>query len=462
MDDYACDAWTCPICSMPLTVVGGREVNNGAKYLKLNPQLQTCVTSMQSIVDTLNSQAPPEWWSVGAKNTQTQEEQEGQEDYHTSPEDRKGDDDESPMDSEKTEVFPPTQLQQQQQQRLSPPTWMDAIADASSPEASPLPASRSLALPSESPSMSPIAHMSSQASMDDAMRGGSKRSLVDTNDDGTSSSKRSSIVRFQDQVQAEVEKKEPAVPTVLVASELSPSDRKMINAFAKRNQIKLLSSSGEADLEFDYALCGNAEMETGDGFLVSRSFGYLLAVASGKPVVNVSYFAKQTNVIRRALQAPSNNCKDVIIGDVESTEWMAPQRAMEMKQSGSQLLEKTAVLVTGEFDKIEPTKSSESVYTRERIELLLQSSGAQVIDLESFNSKDQLGENVDKVVVLVRPDCHPRDWRFARKDMADSVGLQQLQTTLQPLLVCGNWLLDSIGDFRVKDLDQYTQAQFRK
>jgi hypothetical protein len=236
----------------------------------------------------------------------------------------------------------------------------------------------------------------------------------------------------------------------------------MMDAFAKRNQIELLLSGENDANEFDYALCGNAEIETGDGFLISRTFGYLLAVASGKPVVNVSYFAKQTKVTRGVLKAPSGSCKDVVIGDLESTEWMAPQRAMEMKQSGSQLLEKTAVLLTGEFDKIEPTKPSESVYTRGRIEILLKACGARVLDLDSFDSRDQLEEDVEKLVVLIRPNCHPRDWRFARKDMADSVGLQQLESIPQPVLVCGNWLLDSIGDFRVKDLDQYTQAQFQK
>jgi hypothetical protein len=59
----------------------------------------------------------------------------------------------------------------------------------------------------------------------------------------------------------------------------------------------------------------------------------------------------------------------------------------------------------------------------------------------------------EKVAVMLRPNPHTRDWRAASKDLEDYLNLP---------LICANWLLDSIGNFHVKEFSDYTHASLKK
>ena len=450
MDEYACNAWACPVpgCGFPLTLRGGRE----GSYLKINPQIQTVVTSLSVICETLNN-APKEWWNADEEDSDDDGEVVDFNKYSPCPSTRSPSED-SPEDSEQTEAFarPTTDS------AARPDDWMIPIQEDSIIAED----IRSCALPSQSPNCSPIAHMASQemqqhnvVSDDRRMEEGvlgdkdnTKRSLVER--------KEPSTARFEQGIDT-LDEKMPSVLTVLVASELKASEREMLGELVRANEIKLVTPDDEGYT--DYAVCGNAEFESGDGFLVNRTYGYLLAVARGIPIVNISYF--QDKQSSREMK-PDGNHKHKVIGEADSSEWMAPQRAMKNKRGkgGTRLLQGYTVLLVGDFDSLPKSPASkryrsgaakkdenlQSTYSSDRLERLLRACGATVVrDVTSLvGVKDD-----DKVAVMLRPKPHSRDWRAARKELEDYPTLP---------IICGNWLLDSIGDFRVKDFDGYIQA----
>lgn len=193
--------------------------------------------------------------------------------------------------------------------------------------------------------------------------------------------------------------------------------------------------------------------------VVGRTYGYLLGVASGIPIVNISYLESSVDKMP--------NGKHQVIGDVDSSEWMAPQRAMSSRRSGggTTLLDGYTILLYGDFDP-EPKTSkrsrsgaakdvpkTHSTYSAGRFERLLRTCGATVLrDKESFKRIVAATPN-DKVAVMLRANPHPRDWRAATKDLDDYPTLP---------VICGNWLLDSIGNFYVKEFSDYTHASCKK
>jgi hypothetical protein len=158
-----------------------------------------------------------------------------------------------------------------------------------------------------------------------------------------------------------------------------------------------------------------------------------------------------------------------VIGDVDSSEWMAPQRAMESRISGggTTLLEGYSIFFYGDFDSL-PTKTSSkhcrsgepkdapkihTMYSLDRLECLARTCGATTLrDKESLRNMLATTSN-DKVAVMLRPNPHPRDWRAANKHLHDYPTLS---------VICGDWLLDSIANFRVKEFSNYTHASRKK
>jgi hypothetical protein len=143
---------------------------------------------------------------------------------------------------------------------------------------------------------------------------------------------------------------------------------------------------------------------------------------------------------------------------------MAPQRAIKSKQEGIALLDGYNILLFGDFESLPKSpaskrsrsgvvkKNQESIqatYSLERLQCLLQACGATIVhDVTSL-----VGLSNDKLAVMLRPDPHPRDWRAARKEL-------EKYPTLP--LIRGNWLLDSISNFQVKDVNDYTQVTIKK
>lgn len=444
MDEYACNAWSCPVpgCGFPLTCRGSRE----GSYLKINPQIQTVVQSLDVICKTLN-EAPKEWWNAEEEEDSDDGEVVDLQQYSPCRSERSHIQEDNPdaPDSEQTEAFSRPAVESTARH-----DWMGAIEEDSVDN-------RSCGLPSQSPNCSPIAIMASQASHN-VVSDDRRMNETENNDNAERSlveRKESPTVRFEEDVST-MDSKRPAIPTVMVASALSSKDRALLDKLVEDNKMKLIATENESTA--DFAVCGNAEMETGDGYLVGRTYGYLLAVTRGIPIVNISYFQDE----KRNLETmPDGNHKHQVIGEADSSEWMAPQRAIQNKRGkeGTSLLDGYMVFLFGDFDSM-PSASkrsrsgiakneeehSQSTYSSDRLERLLSFCGATIVsDLTSLVG---IQDN-DKVAVMLRPDPHPRDWRAARKELEDYPTLP---------LIRGNWLLDSISDFRVKEFDGYKQA----
>jgi hypothetical protein len=431
---------------MPLAERGGRS----GSYLSINPQIQTVVESLSVICKSLD-EAPKEWWNVEVEESDDEDDDDEVVDLqHFSPSLSKssGINGNSPSDSEQTEAF-------ERPSNSSPPEGMDPIDEDDSS-----PINRSCALPSQSPSFSPIAHMASQE-VNDRWRTEERKHSDDAENVGEKTvcnKKESPTVRFQQEATTIT----PifTVPTVMVASALRLQDSKMLDKLLNDDKIKLHPMMQE-ETTADYAICGNAEFETGDGYVVGRTYGYLLAVASGIPIVNISHMESNIDKI------PDG--KHQVIGDVDSSEWMAPQRAMESRSSGggTTLLEGYSILLYGDFASVPTNTSSKrsrrgetkdapkthTMHSLDRLECLLRTCGATILrDKESLHDMLATTSN-DKVAVMLRPNPHLRDWRAANKDMHDFPTLS---------VICGDWLLDSIGNFHVKEFSDYTHASRKK
>jgi hypothetical protein len=163
-----------------------------------------------------------------------------------------------------------------------------------------------------------------------------------------------------------------------------------------------------------------------------------------------------------------NNHKQYqVIGDVEATKWNGPQKSRDAcrlrpkDSSGNNgLLVGYQVLLHGEFDTVGPRRTTQtsssqrkkkkdngSMYTVDRITLLLQSCGATFLSsihhhLESENKT---------TIILIRPNPQTRDFRRVEKFLSSHQNASHL-----PIVKC-NWLLDSIAEFEVKPIDNYTK-----
>ena len=435
MDEFAANNWNCPVCGAPLACRGSRETS----YLSINPQIQTVCASLKIICNTLNH-APPEWWN---SNTDSQEEEVDMEQYspEKSLENSQQDEDEySPEDSEQTEAF--------SRPKQSPRDWMTPIIE-----------NRSCGLPSQSPGMSPISHMASQQEQQRPMTDVRMEGIREGETETSNGAQESPLSQQSEKESTAMNTKAASVPLVLLASELLTNDLEILEALQTTNTLKLITANQNTAATADYAVCGNAEITTGDGFLVGRTYPYLLAVARGIPIVNISYFQEEC-----AQPVDEAHLKHQVIGDAESTKWMAPQRAIESKQEGIALLEGYTILLFGDFESLPKSpaskrsrsgsvkktqESTHTTYSLERLQCLLQACGATIVhDIASL-----VGLPNHKVAVMLRPDPHPRDWRAARKELEEYPSLP---------LIRGNWLLDSISNFQAKNINEYTQAATKK
>jgi hypothetical protein len=295
--------------------------------------------------------------------------------------------------------------------------------------------------------------------------------------------------------------------------------------------------------QYAYALSFNAEFKACDGYIVPRSFRYLLAIACGMPIVDISYITAHSSR-KRHLHAPGaaeegllgleagvisarpaqrkkrsrsglKNTEDdevyFVVGDVGSESWTGPccsRREMLKRISiipnlqpcvyNNGLLEGYNVLMFDpkSYDVIPTQKSRRrkkpttkvsmgnikketdiNLYSFERIKLLLRLCGASVGNFERICSqsdktvsdtdmdidleiKNNLGKCTDqpslleKYVILLRVDASEDDWRSARQKLEENDCLSVMSNIP---MVSANWALDSIAEFKVKDLNKYSQ-----
>lgn len=190
-----------------------------------------------------------------------------------------------------------------------------------------------------------------------------------------------------------VKKRNEPIPQVFLissGSSLSASDQRTIRKLLKNDRLQMLQpanqkaeldfafnfeSEEEADsfiqsmytkdssmhfpIEYSYALCSNAEYQTCEGYIMPRSFRYILAVACGLNIIDFSYLRNAPSASfgihdsRKFLYAPGSMKNDdmpttsssgrrqrsrgkdeieseavyQVAGDVDSTELMGPQRS---------------------------------------------------------------------------------------------------------------------------------------
>jgi hypothetical protein len=235
----------------------------------------------------------------------------------------------------------------------------------------------------------------------------------------------------------------PQVFLLSLGSSLSASDQRAIRKLLKNKRLQMLqpiSQSDELDfvfnfeveqdvdsfmqslytkdssmhfpVEYSYAICSNAEYQTCEGYIMPRSFGYILAVACGLNIIDFSYLRKATSSSlgshdsRKYLYAPGtmkeddalltassgrrkrsrgkeeNDSKTVyqVAGDVASVELMGPQRSRSALLQrlcsldegnycySNGLLEEYTVFLYGDFDQptAVPPKDSSSGQKRKR------------------------------------------------------------------------------------------------
>lgn len=257
--------------------------------------------------------------------------------------------------------------------------------------------------------------------------------------------------------------------------------------------------------QYSYSICTYSEYQMYEGFMVSRSFRYILSVACGLSIVDMSFLRKASSSsfgASKYLYAPntmkeqeetssgrrkrsrgkeSSEAPEVfhIIGDSDSIELMAPQRsrseALQRCQnlgSGNHhynngLLEEFEIRLFGKFDDIpdyiraqeggkkrKPSRASEknsnlsekpdNAYTLGRVKFLLEICGATVQHCKDGVVQDFNGDK--KKVVLTRKKLNAKQINKVKEQLGKNEDV-----SFVPL----KWLEDSIAEFNVKDLDNY-------
>ena len=196
---------------------------------------------------------------------------------------------------------------------------------------------------------------------------------------------------------------------------------------------------------------------------------------------------------------PQSGCPSAVCGDTDAKEIGAPQRSIASKQG---VFGGYTFLLFGEFDHVPSTTSKaggrrrrgaatsitakvndSNLYSQGRLTVLIRLCGGAVAGLKnvieateekagSSSSATRVSPDVcsivtllqspscrrssDNIVVLVKRKANAKDYSQARrllKDHGDSLGL--VDASKIPVLRA-DWVLDSISDYGVRDLDGYS------
>ena len=452
ISDYACNSYECPACSLPIMLRGGRA----GKFDQTNPQIETVASSFVNLCNALNA-APNQWWRMDAPTIDEESSssqmvlQPGDNDERCSfvmPREDGEDGNVHPSHDE-DEPFTAESQEDEVMEHHDNGEINEDIRDGDGddddatelfPSPDSLTLHRSCPLPSQSPGCSMIAPEASQLSshMEEVCDNVVKQDKV-------VQMKPTAGVVGTDKVR------------VAIVSKLSPHDDKTLTKLQKECKIEIVDTVMDSEV---IAVCGNAEMETGDGWLVGSTFPFLHAVALGARVMHVTYFHK----LPLADEGDYAYCKSRVIGVGKSSDWMGPQRAVEVRARGEYLLEGYTLICLGDFDSIAQNSrrggndDQLTIYSKERIQTLLTLCGAKIGNKSDYLVEENEGDiaigESGTVAFMVRPNPHSRDWRAARKEVSGT------RLKDKPI-ICANWLLESIADYRCKDLNLYTQSNFK-
>jgi hypothetical protein len=478
INDYSCDNYNCPVCTLPITLRGSRA----GKFDKTNPQIETVVNSFSNICKALN-EAPEHWWKEPVAEVEHELPevlQTGCDEAYSFVMPRDDDDheneeggdegeektyDEETVEEEVMEFQPEEEeeeimeFQPDATNRTTEGQPVNLAKAVKSPEsmktddddatahfpigATPASAQskRSCSLPSQSPDCSVIPFAASQMTpieehhqQDDSDMGDNKENEVDNQ-----ALKTPKISNLQDEDDHEAED----TVRIFVASQLSSQDRKLLKNLERETVSMEVIDRLDAGCNSmnTICLCGNAEMETGDGWLVGPTYHYLEAMARGIPIMHTSSYLKN----------PDTTTKHRVIGIGSSSDWMGPQRAVDARGKSEVLfLDGYTLRLVGDFDTLPKRaggEAQETIYSKDRLGTLLKLCGANLVSDSFIGSTSEDTERA----CLIRPNPHSRDWRAARKEVDDGT-----------VIVCANWLLESLADYHCKEWTPYTQTNFKK
>ena len=252
---------------------------------------------------------------------------------------------------------------------------------------------------------------------------------------------------------------------------------------------------------YSLAFSCESEFRTSDGFLVTRSFRFILAIASCMSIVDISFLCENVDPKLALVQSCCSKFEESagraqrsssrtyatskvynVIGDTHCAEWMGPKRSREAlwhwigqwNQNPSHssscthmdngLLRGYTVYLLGEFDinvkeaapqqnrndassqmKSIPESNHLNFYSHGRVSLLLELCGAKVItSMDSFTRHDD-----ETGLIIVRTGLKGGD----STDIY--IKLQSMPSDTCCAVVTVDWLLESIAEFKVRPLDQF-------
>ena len=352
--------------------------------------------------------------------------------------------------------------------------------------------------------------------------------------------------------QETIENKEPPVPRVFLISPsttLVAADQRCVRKFIKNERLQMLQPEGnDVDLDFgfnfdseedvraflsalykidstshvpaeySYAICSNAEYQTFEGYIMPRSFRYVLAVACGLSIIDFSYLRKATSASfgihdsRKYLYAPGAFQIDdgaaskgrkrsrgreseekeenyQVAGDVDSADLMGPQRSRKalMESLGqvsdcnynNGLLSEYTVLLFGEFDQV--PKSWSSIETESGQKRRKSSAKNAVADTTKDTDDNVYTKGRTKLllrlcgasvvdmsdfkstdsssgqstmIILTRNKSDSKISKLVRAALKET-GVSDEMMKSTPIVSC-KWLEDSIAGFKVKNVREYS------
>ncbi len=276
---------------------------------------------------------------------------------------------------------------------------------------------------------------------------------------------------------------EPKKP-MLLSINVEKKDMSIWKYYTQQNFIDELNEESMSSSSF--VITSQSVFETCDGFIVTRTYFYLLAIALGMNIVDfklVRDHYKRNKKLPITLDDDETRLKRNrstyhVIGDVDATNWNGPLRSRQSSKDkkNNGLLNGYTVYLHGDFDvtgsrrrtaagKLKSRNSktdTSSQFTVDRITTLLRLCGATIltdltpiIDQISSNSAvDNASHTIDisKTVILIRPNPQARDFRRTEKFVSN-----QGECLKSVLVLKGDWLLDSLAEFMVKPLNDYTK-----
>ena len=269
---------------------------------------------------------------------------------------------------------------------------------------------------------------------------------------------------------------------MLLSINVEKEDQSIWKYYMEQNMIEELNEESMSSCSF--VISPQSVFETCDGFIVTRTYFYLLAIALGMNIVDFKLVREHykhnkklpINLDGNKTRMKRNRDTYHVIGDVDATNWNGPLRSRQSlkDKKNNGLFHGYTVYLHGDFDvtgsrrRTAATKlksrnnktDTSSQFTVDRLTTLLRLCGATILtdvtsifdQISSDSAADKASNTIDisKTLILIRQNPKARDFRRTEKFVSN-----QGESLKSVPIVKGNWLLDSIAEFMVKPLNDY-------